>query len=84
MGVVVHFRRQARPESSADEGIAARHHENQSEPMPELLQKCTDLISASIAERIHELGGTGRDVQQIARSAAYAVFVMAAGETLGT
>lgn len=48
----------------------------------DLLQKCSDLIGSTIAERIRELGGTDRDVRQLSMSAAYSVFVWSAGEVI--
>ena len=83
MGTVVNLR--GRTESTRftglDPGVTDR--EIASSTMPDVLRTCSDLIGSTIADRIRELGGTERDVRQIADSAAFAVFVWSAGKTLG-
>ena len=51
--------------------------------MSGLVQKCSLLIASAIANRVRELGGTDRDVDQIARLAAHAVFVSSATDVFG-
>jgi hypothetical protein len=83
MGTVVHLRgcaestRSTRVESGEPEDVTP------SGTMPDVFRKCADLIGSTIADRIRELGGTERDVRQIADSAAFTVFVWSAGGTLG-
>lgn len=57
--------------------------ETQSGELSDLVQKCSLLIGAAISGRIHELGGTDHDVDQLARSAAYAVFLSSATDAFG-
>jgi hypothetical protein len=68
---------------SVEAEVARLERETLSDTMPDVLRKCSDIIASTIADRIREFGGTENDVRQIARSAAYAVFVWSAGETLG-
>jgi hypothetical protein len=52
--------------------------------MTDVLGVWSEVISSTIADRIRELGGTDRDVREIAKSAAFAIFVRSAGELLGS
>lgn len=51
--------------------------------MADVLQQCSHLIGDAVSRRIHDLGGTERDVQLVAQSAAAAVLMWAAGQALG-
>lgn len=51
--------------------------------MADLLGKYSELIGSAIVDRIVDLGGTERDVQRIAESAALAVFTWSASEGIG-
>lgn len=66
---------------SSDSGESG--YESSGRTMTDVLERCSAVIGSSIAERIHELGGSHRDVQSIATSAAYAIFVWSAAEALG-
>lgn len=70
----------------AGHGAAAEIVEQQrdpSTPVSDILRRCSDLIGSTIYDRVRELGGTERDVRQLASSAAYAVFIASAAELFG-
>lgn len=59
------------PEPDAGEGLA------------EAVETCTEIIGSAISDRIRQLGGTQRDVDGLAQSAAFAVLSWSAGRALG-
>ena len=72
MGTVVHLSDRVGPGRTMDRASGA-----------DLFQRCSDLIGATIAERIHEIGGTDRDVEQISTAVAYTLFVWSAADLNG-
>jgi len=60
----------------------------QSEPdaadgLAETVETCTEIIGSAIADRIRQLGGTQREINELAQSAAFAVLAWSAGRALG-
>jgi hypothetical protein len=51
--------------------------------LAETVETCTEIIRSAISDRIRQLGGTQRDVDELAQSAAFAVLAWSAGRTLG-
>jgi hypothetical protein len=47
--------------------------------MSEMVSTCSDIIGSTFADRMRQLGGSETDIQQLAASAAYAVFAWSAG-----
>lgn len=60
----------------------------QSEPavdggLAETVETCTEIIGSAISDRIRQLGGTQREINDLAQSAAFAVLAWSAGRALG-
>lgn len=53
------------------------------EGLAETVETCTDIIGSVISDRIRQLGGTAREVDELAQSAAFAVLAWSAGRALG-
>lgn len=83
MGTVVYLSGRADSGRADGAAVIGSAVETRSSAMPELVQRCALLIDSAISDRIRELGGTDHDVHQIARSAAYAVFVSSAAGVFG-
>ena len=83
MGTVVNLPGQTHTNNAGAAAFVGHDEETLSDAMSDLIQKCALLIGSAIYDRIRELGGTEHDVRQVARSAAYAVFVSAAGDAFG-
>jgi len=52
--------------------------------LAEIVETCTEIIGSAISDRIRQLGGTQREIDELAQSAAFAVLAWSAGRALGS
>lgn len=83
VGKVVSLSRASGAQGATAPRLAEQNRPLESSAMGDLLGVCSDVIGSTIAGRIRELGGSDRDVREIAKSAAFAIFVQSAGNVFG-
>ncbi|MHA7664746.1 hypothetical protein [Mycolicibacterium sp. HS_4_1] len=80
MGSVVY---QSKRQRTRDTPLPAEYSQNPVHGMAELVEQCSELIGSAIAPDLYKLGGTERDIERLAKSAAYAIVAWSAGEAIG-